>query len=207
MQRRLPVRRCVLLLVLLIAIITLSLSALRSRGADVARFDFLEHALHSGGGFHESHYDGTGGWLTRWFANPSQSTFLGRPHQQPSRQARCPVYTYFDSTKNHRRSDDSAILLAWKRSFWALGFNPTVLTDKDAKKHPSYNHFRSRRFVGDPKSRDFAKWLVMEQHGGLFVDYRVVSFFCKSTHLSRAFPCLWFTTPTFQCFESVNSGR
>jgi len=74
MQRRLPVRRCVLLLIAVIAVTTLSLSALRSRGAAVSRFDFLEHALHSGaaGGFHESHQDGTGGWLTRWF-NPVAS--------------------------------------------------------------------------------------------------------------------------------------
>jgi len=177
MQRRLPVRRCVLLLIAVIAVTTLSLSALRSRGAAVSRFDFLEHALHSGaaGGFHESHQDGTGGWLTRWFTTPSQATFLGRPHKQPSRQSRCPVYTYFDPAKHRRGSGDSAVLLAWKRSFFALGFNPTVLTDKDAKKHPSYNSFRSRGLVGDSNSHDFAKWLAMAQHGGLFVDYRVNS--------------------------------
>jgi hypothetical protein len=178
MQLRLPVRRCVLLLLALIAIASLSLSALRARGAVVSRFDFLEHALHPAGGFHESHHDGTGGWLTRWFTTPSQSAFLGSPHKQPSRQSRCPVYTYFDPTKHPRRSNDAAILLAWKRSFWALGFNPTVLTDKDAKKHPNYNPFRSRGLVGDPGSLDFTKWLVMAQHGGLFVDYRVISCFC-----------------------------
>ena len=169
MQRRLPVRRCVLPLIALAAIITLSFSALRSRGADVSRFDFLEHALRSGGGFHESHHDGTGGWVTRWFATSSQSSFLGGPHKQPSRQSRCPVYTYYDATKHH----DSALLQVWKRSFWALGFNPIVLSDKDAKKHPSYNAFRTRGLVGVSKSPDFGKWLVMSQRGGLFVEYRV----------------------------------
>ena len=173
MQKRQPSRRCVVLLVAFVVTICLCFSALKSRGTDVSRFEFFEHALHSGGGFHESHHDGTGGWLTRWFRSPSQAVFLGRPRTQPSRQSRCAVYTYFDTTKNHRRSDQSAILLAWKRSFWALGFNPIVLTDKDTKKHPNYNSFRSRGLVGDQKPSNFAKWLVMAQHGGLFVDYHV----------------------------------
>src|ERR1700737_230958 len=134
MQMRFSIRKCVILIGACVFVITLCLYAVQSPGRNVPRFEFLEHALHSAGGFSETHNDGTGGWLTLWFPPKSQSPFLGNIHNQPSLPPRRPVYTYFDTTVHHRGSDESAILLPWMEAFWALGFKPIVLTEKDAKK-------------------------------------------------------------------------
>lgn len=176
MRIRLSVRRCVTLVAALIALVTFGMYALRSSGHEGSHFDFIEHAIHKAGrgGFYETHNDGTGGWLTRWFTSPSQSSFLGKTRHQLSLAPRCPVYTYIDTTTHHRGSDESAILLVWMRAFWSLGFKPVILTDKDARKHARYGVFKTRGLVSGSRLHNFGKWLAMSQHGGLFVDYRVL---------------------------------
>lgn len=170
LQMRLSIRKCVTLVAALI-IVTLCFYAFQSRRAEVSsHFEFLGHALpHAGGRFHDAHDDGTGGWLTRWFRTPSQSVFLGRSPHESEPSPRCPVYTYLDTTTYRRGSDEFGILAAWMRSFWALGFRPIILTDKDAKKHPRYSLFRNKGLI-----ERSIKWLAMAQRGGLFVDYRVI---------------------------------
>ena len=88
-----------------------------------------------------AHDDGTGGWLTRWFKTPSKAPFLGNTPYHSSASPRCPVYTYLDTTVYRRGSDEFAIIRVWMQSFWALGFKPVVLTDKDAKKASSFYPF------------------------------------------------------------------
>jgi|SRR5271170_618843 len=176
-QMRLSTRRCVTLVVAFILIVTLSLYAFQSRvDTAVASFEFLEQALHhTGGRFHEAHDDGTGGWLTRWFTpTTSRARFPGNSQHRPKSAPRCPVYTYIDTNLHRRGSDEFAILQTWMRSFWALGFRPVVLTDKDAKRHSRYNSLRSQGLLVSSSSGSLGKWLAMAQHGGLFVDYRVL---------------------------------
>ena len=176
---RFSTRRCVTLVVAFILIATLSFYVFQSRvDSAVASLEFLEHALHpTGGRFHEAHDDGTGGWLTRWFTSTtSHARFLGNTQPQPQSEFRCPVYTYIDTNVHRRGSDEFTILQAWMRSFWALGFRPVVLTDKDAKRHSRYNSLRSQGLLASFSSGSVEKWLAMAQHGGLFVDYRVLLF-------------------------------
>jgi len=177
MQLRISTRRCVTLVVALTVIVTLCFYAFPARvDTAVARFEFLEHALHhtGGGRFHEAHDDGTGGWLTRWFVpTTSRSRFLGSNRRQPQSMLRCPVYTYIDTSVHRRGSAEFDILQTWRRSFWALGFRPVVLTDKDAKRHSRFNFLRSQGLLAGSHSHSVGKWLAMAQHGGLFVDYRV----------------------------------
>lgn len=176
-QLRFSTRRCVILVVALVVIVTLCFFTFPTRvDTAVASFEFLEHALHHTGGerFHEAHDDGTGGWLTRWFIQTtSRSRFLGSTQPQPQSNLRCPVYTYIDTSIHRRGSDEFAILQTWRRSFWALGFRPVVLSDKDAKRHSRFNSLRSQGLLASSHSSSLAKWLAMAQHGGLFVDYRV----------------------------------
>jgi hypothetical protein len=205
---RLSVRKYVAigLLVASIVLITFCFQGLKSR-ASVPHFEFLEHALHSGVvGFRETHDDSTGGWLTRWFITNSRSDFLRNTRYQTSKPSRCHVHTYFDTTKHHRGSDESAILLAWKRAFWSLGFYPTVLTDKDAKKHAQYSFLRARNLVGGSGKSDFSKWLAMAQNGGLFIDYHVSSILYLWLTFFRAYPCQRMTTYISQASRNVISG-
>jgi hypothetical protein len=170
---RLSIRKCVTLIAGIVLFSTLCFYALQSSGGKISRFEFLEHALHTGGGFSEADKDGTGGWLTRWFPAKSQSAFLGNTQNQRSVSPRRPVYTYFDTKRHHRDSEESAILLAWIESFWASGFKPIVLTEKDAKKHGQYSVFHDRGLVASSRQNDISKWLAMSQRGGLFIDYHV----------------------------------
>lgn len=172
---RLSIRKCVTLVAALITTVSLFFYAFQSRGAKVSsHFEFLGHALpHTGERFYEDHDDGTGGWLTRWFKTPSKAPFLGNTPYQSTAHHRCPVYTYIDTTVHRRGSEEFAIIRVWMQSFWALGFKPVVLTDKDAKKHPRFTLFRNQGLIGGSKSTDLGKWLAMAQRGGLFVDYRV----------------------------------
>src|SRR5579859_2379050 len=131
MQMRLSARRRSFfsLLAALVVLGTFGVLALRLSKVPTPRFEFLEHALHhTSGAFHETHNDGTGGWLTRWFTTPSRSPYLGNSRHAIAPPRRCSVYTYFDTSTHHRGSEESAILLAWTRAFWALGFKPVILT-------------------------------------------------------------------------------
>lgn len=169
------IRKCLTLVVALVVILALSFYALPSRGVStVPRFEFLGHALHhTSGTFDAAHEDSTGGWLMQWFRAPSGLASHGSPQHPPSTTTRCPVYTYVDTSVHRRGSDEFAILLSWVRAFWALGFTPVILTERDARKHTRYNIFRARGLVSGSKQYDYSKWLAMAQHGGLFVDYRV----------------------------------
>jgi hypothetical protein len=175
------------------AVVTIGILCLyvfQPNGTNVSHFDFLEHALHrSRGGFQESHHDGTGGWLTRWFTTSSQLRFSSGTTRQSSPTPRCPVYCYIDTSIHHRSSDEFGIVEAWSASFWALGFNPIVLTERDAKQNSQYNAFRTRGLVAGSGSRDLNKWLAIAQHGGLFVDYRVHLFRIPRLILCRAYRC------------------
>ena len=160
----------------LIFIVTLSHYAFQSRvDTAVTSFEFVEHALYqTSGQFHEAHDDGTGGWLTRWFTpTTSHSRFRGNTQRQPQSTIRCPVYTYIDTNVHRHGSDEFSILQTWMRSFWALGFKPIVLTDKDAKRHSRYNSLRKQGLPASSSMGSLGKWLAMAQHGGLFVNYRV----------------------------------
>jgi hypothetical protein len=173
---RLSIRRCVNFLAAAIGTLMLCIYALRTRVTNVAsKFEFLEHALYSSGGrLYEVQDDGTGGWLTRWFPALSRPRFLENGERQPAPVQRCPVYTYIDTTVHRHGSIDFDILQTWMRAFWALGFKPVVLTDKDTRRHSHYALFRKTGLFSDTGIAGFGKWPAMAQYGGLFVDYRVI---------------------------------
>jgi hypothetical protein len=139
-----------------------------------SHFDFLNSSLlresldHPDNTFQD---ETTGGWLTRWLPTSwSPMSLLGNSRRPAP--SRCPVYTYIDTTVHRRGSDEFAILRIWMKAFWALGFQPIVLTGKDARRHSQYNAFRSQR-LGQAIGEDLSKWFAMALRGGLFVDYRV----------------------------------
>ena len=148
---------------------------IQHNGGYVSRIEFLEHALHRDTDeFEETNKDGTGGWVTRWFTMNSQDEYSTVWDNQSSPIPECRVHTYIDTSIHPRNSDEFAIVEAWAASFWALGFRPVVLTDEDARHHSHYSQFRSLGLMTGTLLQEFGKWLAMAQHGGLFVDYRVI---------------------------------
>jgi hypothetical protein len=157
-----------------IATLTLCLYALRSRITKAG--SKFEHALHATGGrFYEAQDDGTGYWLTHWFPSSSRPTFLKSTERQPTPVQRCPVYTYMDTETPHG-SNEFDILRIWMKAFWALGFKPIVLTDKDSRRDAHYILLRNSGLLADARFASLRKWLAMAQYGGLFVDYHVTPF-------------------------------
>jgi hypothetical protein len=79
---------------------------------------------------------------------PRSAVFAGDEKRSSSSSSagsrKCPVHTYFDNSLNDQDSNEHAILSAWLRSFWALGFQPVVLTERDAWSHPQSSAFREQ---------------------------------------------------------------
>jgi len=96
-------------------------------------------------------------------------------------EARPTVYTY--SQRNHTvgNNDLAAIVAAWTKGWTTRGWNPIVLTFRDAAKHPRFDEF-STAIEKLPTSRDrkramhrFYRWLALNSAGGgLLVEYDVV---------------------------------
>jgi hypothetical protein len=138
-----------------------------NQGNASSRLDILGHALPTDPkAFPQTSNDGTGGWATWLFG--SSSILESAPSYGGT--SKCPVYTYFDYSANGGDSNEMAILAAWTRSFWALGFLPVVFNENDARTHPQFSLFRSQGLLS---SKDIQLVLIMAQHGGLFVDYHV----------------------------------
>lgn len=170
---RLSSRKCITLFTVFIAASIFCFIVLQSRGHKVPHLDLLDYAINPGVDvFQPSHRDRTGGWLTKWFQTETPSFPIPDRSVSPSR---CPVYTYFDISKHRSDSLDAKILTIWKRSFWALGFQPIVLTEKDAKSHPRYNDLRDVEWRGLAEFHGIGKWFAMAQRGGLYTDYTVTN--------------------------------
>jgi hypothetical protein len=206
-RMRLSTKKCFLLLATIAGFATLCFVAVKPHTYDrsAPRFEFLQHTISSDGnaGFSADHSDGTGGWLTRWFGS-NWPTFFPENGQQRWSQ-RCPVYTYFDPADHHDEPEDGAVLAIWKRVFWALGFNPVILSPEDAKRHRYYSLFRDRRLVGGTGQRDFGMWLAMADRGGLFFDYRVVPYQGRLLTSCRRFLCRLRPTRHLRCSDNART--
>lgn len=85
------------------------------------------------------------------------------------------VYTFFEEAGVN--ADAQWLLARWKANWQARGFEPVILGDADARRHPRYDHY-VRRFseypTVNPKAYEmtcFKRWLAMAMVGGLMVDY------------------------------------
>ncbi len=80
------------------------------------------------------------------------------------------VYTYFEPDNSMRGFD--YVLSEWERRWTAVGYNPIVLTESNARRHPSFNAFDehvSSMPTINPKSYErscWLRWLAMEVVGG-----------------------------------------
>ena len=86
---------------------------------------------------------------------------------------RTPIYTYYDS---HDRATDvieteEALLLAWRRAWWAAGFKPIILTPAHARKSTLYHQLQSVRLDNNIES-EFLRWIAWSHSGGgILCDY------------------------------------
>ncbi|EAQ86989.1 hypothetical protein CHGG_08242 [Chaetomium globosum CBS 148.51] len=86
----------------------------------------------------------------------------------PMLKDRTPIYCYYDNTvKKDRSSGDaeSALLLTWRRAWWAQGFKPVILSPAEAMNNPLYHELQKLEDMTPKLKEDLMRWLAWENMG------------------------------------------
>lgn len=90
------------------------------------------------------------------------------------------VYTYY-SAKGRQSNESQAVMEAWKKGWTSRGWNPVVLTLREAAVHPKFDDLQARieqwPMVGDRRemANRFNRWLALDgAGGGLLTDMDVL---------------------------------
>jgi len=86
----------------------------------------------------------------------------------PPTRERPPIFTYYDAPAKQSKvvaKAENALILAWRRSWWAQGFKPVVLSSADAVKHPLYRLVQGMKLDGKTEL-EIMRWLAWGQMGG-----------------------------------------
>lgn len=122
-----------------------------------------------------SKYDGSS-WYSNWnWRSPfSSSTTMDESRSLlPPLNDRTPIYCYYDTTGERdatTKEAESALLLTWRRAWWAQGFKPVILSIAEAMNNPLYHGMQGAEM--DPTlQKDIMRWLAWDNMGGgLLVD-------------------------------------
>jgi hypothetical protein len=108
------------------------------------------------------------------------------------------IMTYYDIDPDNNPNVQNQIIEMWKKTWTRFGYNPVVLTEWDATKHPEYDAIKSilKNLKTDSHRKTalakFYRWLAFDYTGGgLYTEYDV-------------FPNSMFTTEDIPQQEAVN---
>lgn len=87
---------------------------------------------------------------------------------------RPPIYTYYDHTlqkeKDHKEAEN-AVLVTWRRAWWAQGFKPIILSPAEAMNNPLYAELQMLELEPYLKT-ELSRWLAWENMGtGILCHY------------------------------------
>lgn len=118
-------------------------------------------------------------WLADWkWLRPfsSSTTYEENRLVLPPEPARVPVYTYYASktTKNAKiKEAEHALLLIWRRAWWAKGFKPVVLGEAEAKQNPRYAQLHNAN--AGKLEAELMRWLAWSTMGtGILVNWLAI---------------------------------
>ncbi|KAL2174366.1 uncharacterized protein P884DRAFT_70351 [Thermothelomyces heterothallicus CBS 202.75] len=88
----------------------------------------------------------------------------------PVLKERTPVYCYYDgdALRGGDRASaeaESALLLAWRRAWWAQGFRPIILTSAEATNNPLYEEVQKLQDISPALKVDLMRWLAWQAMG------------------------------------------
>ncbi|KAK3298025.1 ARS binding protein 2-domain-containing protein [Chaetomium fimeti] len=86
----------------------------------------------------------------------------------PMLKDRTPIYCYYDNTVEKDRSSsdaESALLLTWRRAWWAQGFKPVILSPAEAMNNPLYEELQKLDGMTPKLKEDLMRWLAWENMG------------------------------------------
>lgn len=119
-------------------------------------------------------------WLSDWkWHNPFSSAITLDENRAvlPPLNKRYPVYTFYDdSIKKEEavKKAENELLLIWRRSWWAQGFKPIVLSRAEAMRNPLYEPIQKMGLKADLEA-DLAKWLAWGTMGtGILANWLAV---------------------------------
>ncbi|KAJ3575791.1 hypothetical protein NPX13_g3916 [Xylaria arbuscula] len=126
-----------------------------------------------------SNYRGSS-WYSNWnWRSPfSSSTTMDESRSLlPPLKDRTPIYCYYDTTVERdveTAEAESALLLTWRRAWWAQGFKPIILSAAEAMNNPLYREMQGAE-MNPVLKKDVMRWLAWENMGGgLLSDYRLL---------------------------------
>ncbi|CAK7202317.1 hypothetical protein SEUCBS139899_005039 [Sporothrix eucalyptigena] len=127
----------------------------------------------------DSHEDSS--WFSdwKWLSTPFSSSFTLDESRAllPPMPDRPPIYCYYDTAieREKKLADaESALLLTWRRAWWAQGFRPVLLSSAEAMNNPRYEELQRLKVTPGAKA-DIMRWLAWENMGGgLLANYFVL---------------------------------
>ncbi|KAI1766540.1 hypothetical protein GGR53DRAFT_199987 [Hypoxylon sp. FL1150] len=114
---------------------------------------------------------GGSSWYSNWnWRSPFSSSITLDENRSllPPLKDRAPIYCYYDTTVQRDKATeeaDSALLLTWRRAWWAQGFKPVILSPAEAMNNPLYDELQ-RLEVEPGFKKDMMRWLAWENMGG-----------------------------------------
>ncbi|KAL1890917.1 hypothetical protein Cpir12675_005183 [Ceratocystis pirilliformis] len=124
--------------------------------------------------------DGESSWWSdwKWLVPFSSSLTLDEDRSLlPPLKPRPPIYCYYDTTtkKDSATKDaESALLLTWRRAWWAKGFLPVILSAAEATNNPLYDQLQ--RLTMDPAVKtQLTRWIAWDtMDGGILAEYTLL---------------------------------
>jgi hypothetical protein len=111
-------------------------------------------------------------WLPdfSWLSIPFSSSVTLDENRSllPPLPERRPIYCYYDSAAEkdkETKKADSALLLTWRRAWWAQGFKPIILSAPEAMDNPLYAELE-KKSVDPALKTEIMGWLAWEDMGG-----------------------------------------
>lgn len=117
--------------------------------------------------------DGEASWYShyRWLTTPFSSTMTLDEHRSllPVLEKRPRIYCYYDNTIDKQPKDkdaESDLLLAWRKAWWAYGFEPIILSPAEGSTNPLYDELQRDKEIDPSLRNDLMRWLAWENMGG-----------------------------------------
>ncbi|KAK4205746.1 ARS binding protein 2-domain-containing protein [Triangularia verruculosa] len=117
--------------------------------------------------------DGESSWYAdwRWLTMPFSSSITLDENRAvlPMLNKRTPIYCYYDTTVEKDKANkevESDLLLAWRRAWWAKGFQPTILSPAEAMNNPLYEELQKVEGMTEALTTDLMRWLAWDNMGG-----------------------------------------
>ncbi|KAI0013254.1 hypothetical protein F4779DRAFT_613782 [Xylariaceae sp. FL0662B] len=138
----------------------------------------LRPASHKPAEQKNSAYGGSS-WYSNWnWLSPFSSSITLDENRSllPPLKERAAIYCYYDTTIERdaaTKEAESALLLTWRRAWWAQGFKPIILSAAEAMNNPYYDELQ-RLEVEPGFKKDMMRWLAWENMGGGLLSHQLL---------------------------------